>query len=223
VKEDNWVITQLTVLAFVDAGPPLPGRPVALTLPAGPEGSEPPMRIVRLIEQSHWQRLLPEIEAIFFAASATQSFPDSAAREAFAERWLGRYLARWPECVLIARAGDGRIAGYLAGCLENPATGGRFEDIAYFKTFASLCGRYPAHLHINLAEAYRSLGIGAALIEAFAADATRAGVPGMHIVTGAAARNVRFYRRCGFLELATARQEAGDVVFMGRRLQGAVL
>ena len=70
--------------------------------------------------------------------------------------------------------------------------------------------RFPAHLHINLAAAFRSQGIGAQLIEAFAGHAKRAGAPGMHAVTGKGMRNVRFYIRCGFTERATALERPPD-------------
>ena len=123
-------------------------------------------------------------------------------REAFRERWLGRYLADRGDVLLLAITAEGRVAGYLVGALENPAMQERFADISYFRThFAELCRRFPAHLHINLSEPWRNRGIGAALVEAFAEVAARAGAPGMHIVTGRGMRNVRFYERCGFREL----------------------
>ena len=121
--------------------------------------------------------------------------------------------------VLLAIAGEGTVAGYLVGALENPALQERFADISYFRThFADLCRRFPAHLHINLSEPCRNRGIGAALVEAFAEVAARAGAPGMHIVTGRGMRNVRFYERCGFRELGSAERNGGASVFLAREL-----
>ncbi|MGA8697231.1 MAG: hypothetical protein WB689_26025, partial [Xanthobacteraceae bacterium] len=54
------------------------------------------------------------------------------------------------------------VAGYLAGCLDNPAHNPRFADIGYYASFAPLCDCYPCHLHINLDERYRNRGIGSA-------------------------------------------------------------
>jgi GNAT superfamily N-acetyltransferase len=179
----------------------------------------PDFRIGHLILEPHWQGLLTEIEAIFFSASNTQSFADPEEKAAFAERWLGRYLARYPEHFFVARGEAGPVVGYLAGCLESPASSGRFADITYYSEFAALCAAYPAHLHINVDAQWRRQGVGAALIEAFARHAAAAGAPGLHIVTGKAARNVAFYERNGFAVLGEAIGGSGPIVFMGRRLE----
>ena len=121
--------------------------------------------------------------------------------------------------VLLALAGEATVAGYLVGALDNPSEQPRFADIGYFRTdFADLVPIFPAHLHINLAPEYRSQGIGAALIEAFAGHARRAGASGMHAVTGRSMRNVGFYTRCGFTERSTALWNGHPIVFLGRPL-----
>ena len=79
-------------------------------------------------------------------------------------------------------------------------------------------GRYPAHLHINLGPAFRSRGIGARLIEAFAAVARARGAPGMHVVTGEGMRNVRFYQRCGFVEAGRTTWNGRPIIFLARSL-----
>ena len=112
-----------------------------------------------------------------------------------------------------------REAGYLAGCLDNPAHNPRFTDIGYYASFAPLCDLYPCHLHINLDEHYRNRGIGSALIAAFVAQAASAGRSGIHVVTGERARNVSFYEKNEFRPLATARWNDADAVFMGRLLR----
>jgi GNAT superfamily N-acetyltransferase len=179
------------------------------------------MRIGRLIDQSDWRNLVPAIETIFFATSSVQTFADVRGRETFRMRWLGRYMVRFAEDFFVARDRDGAVIGYLAGCVDNPALDPLFDDIPYYKTFAVLCVRYPAHLHINMDGRFRSRGIGGALIEAFAAHASRAGAPGMHIVTSKGARNVHFYERTGFRVLGQTQAERDDVVFMGRLLPQA--
>jgi GNAT superfamily N-acetyltransferase len=122
--------------------------------------------------------------------------------------------------VLVALAASGAVAGYLVGALEDPAKQERFADIGYFRgAFRALCRRYPAHLHINLAPTFRSRGIGARLIAAFADAAADAGAPGMHVVTARDARNVRFYARCGLAELGVAPWNDRQLVFLARRLR----
>jgi GNAT superfamily N-acetyltransferase len=176
--------------------------------------------IIRFIDQADRATLIPAIEAIFFEASSVKVFASEQVRAAFRQRWLGLYLDTWPEHVFVARDDDGTMAGYLLGCLIDPACDERFDDIGYFKTFAAACAAYSAHLHINLAPAYRSRGIGADLIEAFASHARQCGAPGLHIVTSKDARNVRFYRQCGFVVVDETPWKAGAVVFMGRGLGG---
>jgi GrpB-like predicted nucleotidyltransferase (UPF0157 family)/GNAT superfamily N-acetyltransferase len=175
-------------------------------------------RIVRWIDQPDRAAIVTQIDTIFFEASGTKTFSSDEARAAFRQRWLGLYLDSWPEHVHLARDADGTVAGYLIGSLVNPALDARFDGIGYFKAFAKACAAYPAHLHINLAPVSRGKGIGGALIAAFADAARRAGAPGLHIVTGAAARNVGFYRQQGFEVIATTATIGGTVVLMGLRL-----
>ncbi|HRD75301.1 MAG TPA: GNAT family N-acetyltransferase [Hyphomicrobiaceae bacterium] len=156
----------------------------------------PEVRIARLVEIDGWERLIRGIEAIFFAASG-RTFSDDAERAAFRERWLGRYLQHDVSLTHVALTGDA-VAGYIVGSHDDPAKAARFADLAFFGCFASLTAAYPGQLHINLDARYRSRGIGGRLIEAFMADARGHGVPGVHVVTGAASRNVTFYERSSF-------------------------
>ena len=153
--------------------------------------------------------LVEQLDAIFFEASNTKTFPSEEARAAFRERWFGRYLSQHPQWAYVAVAGDGQVAGYLVGALDEAIS---FDD------FAGVALEFPAHLHVNLAPAYRSQGIGRELIDAFAEDAVQAGAKGMHIVTSADARNVRFYTRAGFSEQARTTVNGNELVFLGRRL-----
>lgn len=162
--------------------------------------------------------LRAELDAIFFAASATQVFAGPASRAAFRERWLGRYLVVDAAHAFVAIDADRRVAGYLVGCLDDPARLARFADQVPVRTFAALSASFPAHLHINLVPQARNRGLGQRLIETFAAHAISYGAPGVHVVTGARSRNVRFYQRCGFEQVGRHSNEASDMVFLGRRL-----
>lgn len=159
-----------------------------------------------------------QVDVIFFEASG-RTFAPGAERAAFRERWLGRFLQGGTDVVLLAMEGAETVAGYLVGALEDPAQQPRFADISYFAgDFRDLCRRYPAHLHINLAPAFRNRGVGVQLIEAFAARASDAGAPGVHVVTGTQARNVSFYTRCGFFQAGATAWNGSDIVFLGRNL-----
>jgi GNAT superfamily N-acetyltransferase len=174
--------------------------------------------LVQLEAPARRPELVAQVEAIFWQTSA-RTFAPGPERDAFRERWLGRYLQGGSDVVLVAIAGDDTVAGYLVGALEDPAEQPRFADIGYFRTdFADLTKRFPAHLHINLDAVFRGQGIGAQLIEAFAARAKHAGATGMHAVTGKGMRNVGFYIRCGFIERATAPWNGRQIVFLAREL-----
>jgi ribosomal protein S18 acetylase RimI-like enzyme len=174
--------------------------------------------IRRWLEIPDADRLTPAIDKVFFESSLTRSFADAAARSAFRERWLGRYLEHDPQFAYVALDGE-KVAGYLVGSLDDPATTKRFCDIAV-PAFAGVTAKFPAHLHVNLAADYRNGGLGGRLIAAFIADLKRRHVAGVHVVTGLGARNVGFYNRNGFLEVARARVGAHDLVLLGRRLAG---
>jgi GNAT superfamily N-acetyltransferase len=171
------------------------------------------------MDEANWKSLLPIIEDIFFTTSRVQTFADEQARNLFQSKWLVRYLNHYIGSFFIALANDGVLIGYLAGCLENPTLNPVFNDLGYYKAFGPYCASYPCHLHINVAADCRNRGAGAALIEAFAAQASNAQAPGMHIVTNEGARNIRFYERNDFRILSTSHSNGARVVFMGRQLK----
>lgn len=155
------------------------------------------------------------ITAIFWATAATTAFPSDDARAAYQHRWLDRYLDRWPDWAWIAeRTGESlpAIVGYLIACPNSAANG---ETIP---AFAALAPQYPAHLHINIAPDQQSQGVGARLITAHLAQCLDEGLAGSHLITAADARNVRFYTRAGFSEVARAETPGRTLVMLGRTL-----
>jgi len=160
--------------------------------------------------------LVPAIDAIFFDTAA-RTYEQGPERDAFRERWLGRFLDHPPDPLLVASTATGEVAGYLVGTLENAAESPRFHDMAHFRTeFRAQCARFPAHLHINLAAPFRGRGIGARLVADFAAIVSAAGLPGLHVTTGRGMRNVGFYLANGFQEVGAWQREAGAMLFLGR-------
>lgn len=161
--------------------------------------------------------LIPGIEAIFFATAA-RPYPHGPERDAFLEKWLGRFLAADGDVLLVALDGD-HVVGYLVGTFENAALSRRFLDMPHFKdNFARQCALYPAHLHINLHAEYRGAGLGARMIEVFAGLVREVGLPGMHVTTGQGMRNVGFYLRCGFVEAGRLERAGGTMLFLGRHV-----
>jgi ribosomal protein S18 acetylase RimI-like enzyme len=177
-----------------------------------------PISIRRFKDVQDASGAVPGIDAIFFQSSNTQNFADAAARAAFRQRWLGRYLEHDPEWAYVALTPENDVAGYLVASLDDPAVTSRFSDVPYFTVFKELTQRFPAHLHINLAPKFRGVGIGSQLIARFVADAKSAGTHGVHVVTSRGARNIEFYAKNGFSEKGATGKGAREVVFLAREL-----
>ena len=180
------------------------------------------LQIYRYADLERGPVLSNGIDSVFFESSNTQTFASGAAREAFRERWLGRYLTHDPAWAYVALSDEATVAGYLVASLDDPARTPRFADVPYFIHFADLTKTYPAHLHVNLNPAFRNRGIGGSLIARFIADARKAGAPGVHVVTSRGARNVAFYNRNGFTEAGADGAGEREVVFLARTLDADV-
>ncbi len=190
------------------------------SLPIMPQ-SDKPLEIHRWRDCPSPQALVAGLDSIFFETAGIQTFPDAASRAEFRERWLGRYLVHDADHVWLTLTATGEVVGYLVGCLADPARTERFADIGYWPAIAQMTSRYPAHLHINVSARWRSAGVGTRLIEAFAMDARREAAAGMHVVTALGLRNVDFYARNRFEEVARFPWTGKTLVMLGRTLAQA--
>jgi GNAT superfamily N-acetyltransferase len=163
-------------------------------------------------------RLIAGLDHVFFASSQRQSFADEGEKASFRERWLGRYLAHYPDFALVALDDKRNVAGYVIGSPQDPARDPLFADLAFLSEFSQLTARYPAQLHVNLGEGWRGHGIGARLVAAFAGLARQAGAPGVHVVTARSMRNVGFYLANGFVERGALQQGDRELLFLGREI-----
>ncbi len=146
-------------------------------------------------------RLLAQAREIFFETSLTKSFKSAASRLAFLRRWFGNYADAYPGAFLFALNDDGGVAGYIAGCPDSfsPASKTIIGDIGYFTpSFCDALKNYPSHFHINVRPGLQGKGIGHALTARFGEICASAGSPGIHVVTSATSRAVKFYEACGF-------------------------
>lgn len=162
--------------------------------------------------------LAAALDKIFFEASNTKSFSDDAARRAFRERWLGRYLRDEPRFAYLAMTPPEQPVGYLVGSPGSSLEDGAREAPSGIAEFAGWLDRFPAHLHVNVDPAFRGAGIGGRLIDAFVTDLCRDNIAGVHVVTAANARNVRFYDRNGFVEVGRG-GPGNALVCLGRSLR----
>ena len=173
--------------------------------------------IVALAEMPPLPNFAAQLDEIFFSSSATKSFANEAERRAFRERWLGRYLEQDPDWFYVAVSGN-RLAGYLAGAIDDPAGAARFADIGYFAEIAGETKNYPAHLHVNVAQSFRSSGVGSRLIARFVVDLRAGNIHGVHLVTGRNSRNIPFYLRNGFKPLTIIKGGLSESIMLGRLL-----
>lgn len=178
----------------------------------------------RLQDIAEADALRPALRDIMFAASNTTSFESTEAKQAFQWRWLDQFLTHDPQWVYVALAPDvgaapsDHVLGYLVAHLEDPAHNARFADLGYFQDFRHITRSFPAQLHVNLTARARGNGFGTALIDAFVRDAQQERCPGVHVVTGAGARNVSFYTRAGFDERARTSWNGAVLVCLARAL-----
>ncbi len=146
-------------------------------------------------------RLLAQARQIFFETAHTKPFESAAANRAFLQRWFGNYADTQPGAFVFSLDGDGAVTGYLAGCPDSFSPGSKtiIGDIYYFTpSFCAALKNYPSHFHINVKPSQQGKGIGHLLVARFAEICAGAGSSGIHVVTGASSRAVKFYETCGF-------------------------
>lgn len=181
------------------------------------------IQLARLTDLPDRDAALRGLEEIFFLSALRTGFASGRERADFFRTWAGWYLGHAPADVWFALDGEGAVLGYLTGCKDSAGAGAAGLDgtIPKYAVFADLFAAFPAHLHVNVRPEHRSAGLGRRLVDRFAEDCAADGLAGVHLVTGAEARNAAFYRRAGFTE----EHRRGPLLFLGRRLdtRGGIL
>ncbi len=181
-----------------------------------PQRSTEDLRFRRLPEEAkeRWK----EIAEIFFLSASRSHFRSSEEKAEFLRRWTGFYRDEATEHFHLAIAPDGRLAGYLTGCLDSAAAERLYRDLPHYRVFEDRFEAFPAHFHINLHPSFRSRGLGSRLARVFIADCAERRLAGVHVVTAADARNAKFYRRLGLTEADTRPWQDRELLFLGHRL-----
>lgn len=146
-----------------------------------------------------------QIDHIFFENSK-KIFSSEQEKSKFREKWLTPYFST--NTIFLALVVSDIIAGYVNG---RTVTENTIEEFEMFER------EFPAHLHINIAKEFQSKGYGRLLIDEFIRSLPK-DILGVHIITGAKSRNIRFYEGNGFRCLGHNQNKT--VVFMGRYLKG---
>ncbi len=152
-------------------------------------------------ERALW---LAQAERIFFETAYTKSFHSAAAKDAFLKRWFGNYSETCPQAFLLALDADAGVTGYLAGCVDSFSSESKtiIAGIDYFTpSFCSALKNYPSHFHINVEPSRQGRGTGHLLVAQFEKICAGNGSPGIHVVTSASSRAVKFYKACGFTQV----------------------
>jgi len=146
--------------------------------------------------------LLSQATDIFFATAHTKAFDTPEEKKAFLSRWFGNYAEIEPEAFLLAMNNGEETLGYLAGCTSSFSVKASTitNDIIYYSPeFAGALRNYPSHFHINVRPVHQGQGVGRQFVAEFKRLCKDAGSDGIHVVTGASSRAVKFYEREGFI------------------------
>jgi len=154
--------------------------------------------------------------------------------------FVGAYVVGEPELATVVTDADG-VAGYLLGALDTrafeawqdanwwpplrdrypPRDDGTPEAALVARIHAPVAAPervvrdYPSHLHIDLLERVRGLGVGRTLVDGMVATLRARGSAGVHLDASPDNPNaIGFYGHLGFEEVA----RAPGSVFMARRL-----
>lgn len=153
-----------------------------------------------------------ELREIFFESSTKKDFASSEEKEKFFWKYMGFYLAHYPEFVWIGHK-DFKVLGYILGMpfSHDPSL---YEIQPHMKAFQEEYKDFPAHLHINCHVDSRGMGLGQKLMLIFEGQLKAQGCKGLHAMTGPESRNRSFYEKLGF----DFEQTRNGILFLGKSL-----
>lgn len=162
-------------------------------------------------------KYLTEVKEIFYESSTRKEFKDQAEKDSFFYKYVGYYLKHFPELAFVAV--ENRVLGYIVGSPFSDES--ELDSIQpHLKIFAKEFTEFPAHLHINCHHESRGKGVGVQLVEALERSLIQRKIKGLHIITGADARNAHFYKKLGFFHESMEDFQGSRLLLMGKRLGG---
>ena len=176
------------------------------------------MNIARLSEELDPSTVVKRVRDIFFLTSRQGAYLAGCQKEDFFYSWAGWYMETAPEQALLIRNADKKIVGYLVGCLDSGSARRLYQSLFYYKAFAHCYSEYPSHFHVNCDPDFQSVGFGGALVKRFVSDAHDLGIKGVHLVTGAVAKNRSFYEKLEFREYDQKFVSNNSLVLLGKKL-----
>ena len=171
-----------------------------------------------LYKTEHSETVLSQLETIFYSSSARQEFNSDAERDHFRLKYFDWYRIHHADLVFVASNAHGEVLGYVCGTPNTNAAPELFELHPWLVQLTPHFESFQAHLHINLSETARGLGIGSSLTRVFENSMKSRGICGIHIVTSPNARNVGFYRKNSYNFEAVIQWKSAQLLFMGKQL-----
>ena len=169
-----------------------------------------------VIPFQHRPEIVKQVREIFFESSTRKEFKDQAERDAFFEKYVGFYLAHYPELAWVGMLGE-KVLGYIVAAPTS--TDPELDKIQpHLKAFEALFKDYPAHLHINCHHESRGMGLGSQLVRALEGKLRAEKISGLHIMTGPDSLNRSFYKKLGFDFESELPFRGTPILFMGKRL-----
>lgn len=157
-------------------------------------------------------------EIFFLSANPANVSDDPIKNEAFFTKWTSYYFENRPDFISLATEDD-EVLAYLMCEPDSEKARTYFKNILKsYDLFADLFQEFPAHLHMNAHPKARGKGVGTALVDNLKTRLKKMQVPGVHLVTSPAERNVSFYRKNGFTHEILRDFRGHPVLFMGQRL-----
>ncbi len=163
--------------------------------------------LIRPYQPSDYSRVVD----IFWETSARREFNSTSEREKFQQQYLDDYLT---QIALVYETQN--VAGYVVATLDT--LGMREKWPLHLALFEDLYARYPAHLHINLTSELRGQGVGSQLLAALEKVLKEHHIPGVHLITSGAARNVSFYLHNDYSHKVERLWNDHPLLFLGKTL-----
>jgi hypothetical protein len=157
------------------------------------------------------------VNQIFFESSTVSHFKSIKQREDFQYKYLDYYKIYFPLNFFVLC--DNRPLGYVCGVPDLLKVKKLFELSPHLHAFKDLYKQFPAHLHINMCAESRGKGLGPLLINEFVGNIEKSGGNGVHIITTPTAKNVSFYKKCGFNFQEERVYKESALLFMGKQLK----
>lgn len=161
-------------------------------------------------------QIITGMREIFFETSNKKEFKNEEDREQFFLKYLGFYLKFYPQFAWIALEKN-KVLGYVVSMPKS-----QDPDIyalqPHMPIFEEFFNTYPSHLHINLHQDARGMGLGSKLLKECEKALQAAKITGLHIMTGPGSRNINFYKKLGFTFEVELNFHGSPILFMGKSL-----